>query len=58
MATPGITLAAGKVESNDVAMTNHVYLNPGDFEKLFGKRVEALDLQYVKLGQGLVFVCR
>jgi hypothetical protein len=58
MATPALTLAAGKVESNDVALTNHVYVNPADFEKLFGKRTETLDLQYVKLAQGLVYVCR
>ncbi len=55
MATATITLAAGKVESNEFALTNVVYLNPVDHEKLFGKRAETLELQYVKLPQGRVF---
>jgi hypothetical protein len=44
---------------NELALTNHVYLNPSDFEKLFGKRTESLDKQYVEVvGKKKVYVAR
>jgi|JI10StandDraft_1071094.scaffolds.fasta_scaffold1160700_1 hypothetical protein len=57
--TMSITLACGKVETNDMALTNLVYLNPLDHEKLFGKRSESLEKQYIEMvAQKRVFVAR
>ncbi len=54
-----LTLACGKVESNELALTNLVYLNPQDFEKLFGKRTESLEKHYVEMvAKKRVFVAR
>lgn len=52
-----LTVVCGKVETNDMALTNLVYLNPADYEKLFGKRTETLEKQYIEMvAQKRVFV--